>query len=117
MFFKIDVFKNFAKFTGKHSCVKVSFYIKVKGFFHRTTPVAASIFENYSFNPINFRPAVGVEVGPGNLLSKSNSATTKMYESEQWCKRFLFQNFTYGQFITKTQFNRLMPGFHQALKG
>ena len=74
MFFKIDVLKNFAKFRGKHLCVKV--------FFHGTPLVAASIFENHSFNPINFRLAVGVEVGPGTLLSKSNSSTTKIYESE-----------------------------------
>ena len=82
MFFKIDVLKNFAKFTGKYLCVKVFFYVKVKGFFHGTPPVAASIFENHSFNPINFRLAVEVEVGPGTLLSKSNSSTTKIYESE-----------------------------------
>ena len=39
------VFKNFAKFTGKHSC-GVSFLIKLQasGFFAEHPPVAASVY-------------------------------------------------------------------------
>ena len=41
MFFKIDVFKDFAIFTGKQLCWSV-FLITLQTFFGRTPPVAGS---------------------------------------------------------------------------